>query len=104
MWCVRVVIVAQVAVKNSGCDFVFLDTEHIPIDREKLSWMCRTYAAMGIPPIVRVPGAQLWCVGEVRDFPLMIHSCQSPSPTVRARIWMVVQQALCFLTWRARAR
>ena len=44
------------AAKNAGCDFVFIDTEHIPIDREKLSWMCRAYAAMGMPPIVRVPG------------------------------------------------
>ncbi len=36
-------------------DFVFIDTEHIPIDRAQLSWMCRTYAAMGLPPIVRIP-------------------------------------------------
>ncbi len=40
---------------NSGLDFVFIDTEHIPIGRETLSWMCRTYAAMGLPPIVRIP-------------------------------------------------
>ncbi len=43
------------AVKGSGLDFVFIDTEHIPIGRETLSWMCRTYAAMGFPPIVRIP-------------------------------------------------
>ena len=43
------------AVGNSGLDFVFIDTEHIPIDRETLSWMCRTYTAMGLPPIVRIP-------------------------------------------------
>ena len=47
----------QVAAKNAGCGFVFIDTEHVPIDREKLSWMCRTYSAMGMPPIVLVPGA-----------------------------------------------
>ncbi|MGY8689510.1 MAG: HpcH/HpaI aldolase family protein, partial [Verrucomicrobiales bacterium] len=35
--------------------FVFIDTEHIAIGRESLSWMCRTYAAMGLPPLVRVP-------------------------------------------------
>jgi len=43
------------ALRGSGADFVFIDTEHIPIDRTTLSWMCRTYAAMGLPPIVRIP-------------------------------------------------
>jgi 4-hydroxy-2-oxoheptanedioate aldolase len=38
-----------------GLDFVFIDTEHIPIDRSDLSWMCRTYGAMGLPPVVRIP-------------------------------------------------
>ena len=38
-----------------GLDFVFLDTEHIALDRKALSWMCRTYAALGLPPIVRIP-------------------------------------------------
>lgn len=36
-------------------DFVFIDTEHIAINRETLSWMCRCYAAMGLPPLVRIP-------------------------------------------------
>ena len=36
-------------------DFVFIDTEHIPIDRSQLSWMCRTYSGMGITPVCRVP-------------------------------------------------
>ena len=40
---------------NSGLDFVFIDTEHIPIGRETLSWMCRTYAAMNLAPVVRIP-------------------------------------------------
>ncbi|MDP6546051.1 MAG: aldolase/citrate lyase family protein [Phycisphaerae bacterium] len=43
------------AVRGSGVDFVFIDTEHIPIDRTTLSWMCQTYTAMGLPPIVRIP-------------------------------------------------
>jgi 4-hydroxy-2-oxoheptanedioate aldolase len=38
-----------------GLDFVFIDTEHIAIDRAPLSWMCQTYAALGLPPIVRIP-------------------------------------------------
>lgn len=38
-----------------GLDFVFLDLEHIPIPRDTLSWMCRTYAALGMVPVVRIP-------------------------------------------------
>lgn len=37
-----------------GLDFVFVDTEHIPIGRETLAWMCQTYRAVGLPPIVRI--------------------------------------------------
>ncbi|MBI2432527.1 MAG: aldolase [Candidatus Hydrogenedentes bacterium] len=42
-------------IASVGLDFVFIDTEHIPIDRIELSWMCQTYAARGLPPIVRIP-------------------------------------------------
>jgi 4-hydroxy-2-oxoheptanedioate aldolase len=42
-------------VKQLGIDFVVLDTEHIPQDRQTLSWMCQAYKAIGIPPVVRVP-------------------------------------------------
>ncbi|GMV98951.1 MAG: hypothetical protein AMXMBFR84_00910 [Candidatus Hydrogenedentota bacterium] len=42
-------------IARTGADFAFIDTEHIPIDREKLSWMCRSFAGLGIPPIVRIP-------------------------------------------------
>ena len=38
---------------DCGLDFVFIDTEHIALDRSQVSWMCRTYAAMGLPPLVR---------------------------------------------------
>ncbi len=41
--------------KQTGIAFVFIDTEHIPIDRNALSWMCRTYDALGMAPIVRIP-------------------------------------------------
>lgn len=44
-----------VAVRGAGADLVFIDTEHTPIDRTLLSWMCRTYQALGIAPIVRIP-------------------------------------------------
>ena len=40
---------------DCGLDFVFIDTEHIALDRERVSWMCRTYGALGLPPLVRIP-------------------------------------------------
>jgi 2-keto-3-deoxy-L-rhamnonate aldolase RhmA len=42
-------------VKQCGVDFVFIDTEHIAIDRAELSWMCQTYGALGLAPVVRIP-------------------------------------------------
>ncbi len=36
-------------------DFVFIDTEHIALDRERVAWMCQAYAGVGLAPIVRVP-------------------------------------------------
>lgn len=42
-------------VTKLGLDFVFIDTEHIALDRTQLSWMCQAYRAMGLPPIVRIP-------------------------------------------------
>ena len=43
------------AMSGIGLDFVFIDTEHIAIGRESLSGMCRTYSALGLAPIVRIP-------------------------------------------------
>jgi 2-keto-3-deoxy-L-rhamnonate aldolase RhmA len=42
-------------VARLGLDFVFIDTEHIALDRAQLSWMCQAYRAIGLPPIVRIP-------------------------------------------------
>ena len=42
-------------VATCNLDFVFIDTEHVALDRAQLSWMCRTYSALGIPPLVRIP-------------------------------------------------
>ncbi len=43
------------AVKKTGLDFVFIDTEHMPIDRGQLAWMCQLYKAVDLAPLVRVP-------------------------------------------------
>lgn len=41
-------------ISKTGIDFVFIDTEHMPLDRSMMSWMCQAYSAKGIAPIVRI--------------------------------------------------
>jgi len=55
------------SVINSGLDFVFLDTEHIPIDRVELTYLCQVYTAMGISPIVRIPSPDPYAACMVKD-------------------------------------
>lgn len=43
------------AVKDQHLDWVFIDNEHAPIGREMTAWLCHTYAAAGIVPVVRIP-------------------------------------------------
>lgn len=43
------------AVKRTGVDFVFIDTEHTPLDRTILAQMCMAYKGHGLPPLVRIP-------------------------------------------------
>lgn len=42
-------------VAGLGLDFVFIDTEHIPLGRETTAWMCQAYRALNLAPVVRVP-------------------------------------------------
>lgn len=55
------------AVRDCGLDFVFLDTEHVALNRSQLSWMCQTYAAIGLPPIVRIPSPDPFAATMVLD-------------------------------------
>lgn len=41
--------------KSIGLDFVFIDTEHTPMDRSMLSLYCNMYKAMQIAPLTRIP-------------------------------------------------
>ena len=50
--------------KDCSLDFIFIDTEHIAISRETLSWMCRTYSAMGLPPLVRMKSPDQYIATE----------------------------------------
>lgn len=43
------------ALVGANLDFVFIDTEHIPLGRETVSAMCQWYRAAGLAPIVRLP-------------------------------------------------
>ena len=42
-------------VTNLDLDMVFIDTEHTPQDRNMISWMCHTFAALDLAPVVRIP-------------------------------------------------
>ena len=35
------------AVDGIGLNYVFIDTEHIALDRSQVSWMCQVYSRMG---------------------------------------------------------
>ncbi len=54
-------------IKNTGIDFVFIDTEHASIDRETLSWMCYAYGAINLAPIVRIPAPDPYMATQVLD-------------------------------------
>ena len=38
-----------------GLDFVFIDNEHTPLNRETMAWAAQAYAAHNIAPLVRIP-------------------------------------------------
>jgi 2-keto-3-deoxy-L-rhamnonate aldolase RhmA len=38
-----------------GLDFVFMDNEHNPLDRETCAWAAQVYAANGVAPLLRIP-------------------------------------------------
>jgi 2-keto-3-deoxy-L-rhamnonate aldolase RhmA len=55
------------AVNGAGLDFVFIDTEHIPLERNEVAKMCRLYGALNISPIVRIPTANPVNAGQMLD-------------------------------------
>jgi 4-hydroxy-2-oxoheptanedioate aldolase len=54
-------------VVGANLDFVFLDTEHIALDRAELSSLCNQYKALGITPIVRIPKPDPYRASQVID-------------------------------------
>jgi 4-hydroxy-2-oxoheptanedioate aldolase len=43
------------AARMADLDFVFLDTEHVPLERMEVAALCQLFNAMGIAPVVRIP-------------------------------------------------
>ena len=54
-------------VTTLGLDFIFIDTEHIPLDRAQLGWMCQTYRALNLAPLVRIPSPDPYQAAMVLD-------------------------------------
>lgn len=54
-------------IKRAGLDFVFIDTEHIPLDRTELAKMCQIFRALDITPIVRIPEPNPFLACQVID-------------------------------------
>ncbi|MBD3628369.1 hypothetical protein [Cyclobacterium sp.] len=41
------------ALQRAGLDFVFIDTEHIPIARNELAHICQKHKGRGITPVMK---------------------------------------------------
>ena len=54
-------------VADCDLDFIFIDTEHIAIDRSQLSWMCHAYNGIGLPTLVRIPSPDPYTATMVID-------------------------------------
>lgn len=55
------------ALAGAGADFVFIDSEHTPVDRETLAWTCKAYTSVGVPPVVRIPNPDPFEAAKVLD-------------------------------------
>ncbi|WAC11615.1 HpcH/HpaI aldolase family protein [Dyadobacter pollutisoli] len=54
-------------IKKTGVDFVFLDTEHVPLGRPELAVLCQQFRHLGITPIVRIPCPDPFLACQVID-------------------------------------
>jgi len=55
------------AIKSAGLDFVFIDTEHIPLSRHELAVLCQAFKANSIVPIVRIPSPDAYLACQAID-------------------------------------
>ncbi len=54
-------------IAGTGVDFVFIDTEHVPLHREQLATMCTMFQQLSIAPIVRIPAPDPYQATAVLD-------------------------------------
>lgn len=52
---------------STGLDFVFIDTEHTPLDREQVGATCHLYKKSGLAPVVRIPSPDPYLATMVLD-------------------------------------
>ena len=53
--------------RQARLDFVFVDSEHTPVDRTALAWICRSYEAVSVPVVVRIPSPDPVAAAMVLD-------------------------------------
>lgn len=53
--------------KNAGLDFVFIDTEHISMNRADMARLCQLFQAYGITPVVRIPSPDPYLACQAID-------------------------------------
>ncbi len=54
-------------IAGTGVDFVFIDTEHIPLDRAELAALCQHFRALNVTPVVRIPRPDPFLACQVID-------------------------------------
>lgn len=55
------------AIQKTGVDFVFIDTEHVPLGRTELATLCQQFRHLGITPIVRIPSPDPYLACQAID-------------------------------------
>ncbi len=76
---------------NLDVDFIFICTEHIPVDRTEVAVMCQYYGGRGISPMVRIPyPSGRWASMAIEGGALLVTAlcCEPACATVgRGRPW-----------------
>lgn len=55
------------SLQKAGLDFVFIDNEHIAMNRADLAKLCQVIKSYGISPIVRIPSPDHYLVSQAID-------------------------------------
>jgi len=56
-----------IVLKKAGLDFVFIDTEHIAMNRADLARLCQLFQAYDVTPIVRIPSPDPYLACQAID-------------------------------------